>query len=154
MKHLASTIARLDRRRPAILAELHRELRQRVVLLLADLRGRFTPYCGFRDAPEQAEALAAGTSNARFGESPHNYRPALACDVVLHPGVITLPETGDTGYPNLWTHETEEAAAAWHALDIAAEKHGLERIMIRNKNGLERDWPHLQLHGWKSLIRR
>jgi len=34
-----------------------------------------------RDAADQAAELAAGRSNAEFGESPHNYQPSMAVDV-------------------------------------------------------------------------
>lgn len=159
MKHLEETCRRLDRRRPEILAELHPHLRiiMSSLLLDADLASRFTPYCGYRGPDEQAEALAAGTSNAKFGQSPHNYRPALACDVVLDPRhvkVLEVPDPKHPGFPNLWETGTAAAAAAWHALEIAAVKYGLERVNIKDRTGaLVRDRPHLQLHGWRTLIK-
>lgn len=157
LPHYAETVARLDRKRGQVLRELHPELRTRVLLLLGDLGGRFTPYCGYRGPAEQAEAFAAGTSLARWGQSPHNWRPALAVDVVLNPLKVQVPEVKDPkfpGFPALWTDETEETASAWHALELAAVEHGLERVDLKNQKtgALERDRPHLQLHGWRSLI--
>lgn len=138
---------------------MHIQLRHLVLLVLADLDGRFTPYTGYRGQVEQEKAFARRTSRARFGESPHNFRPALACDVVLDPRRVSVLEAADPknpGFPDLWGDGTEEAAAAWHALELAAAKHGLERVMIPDPvtGALVRDRPHLQLHNWRSLIRR
>jgi hypothetical protein len=44
-----------------------------------------TVICGYRGQAEQEAAKAAGKSKASFGQSPHNYQPALAVDVVPYP---------------------------------------------------------------------
>ncbi len=44
-----------------------------------------TVICGYRGETEQNEAKQAGKSNAVFGESPHNFTPALAVDVIPYP---------------------------------------------------------------------
>ena len=41
--------------------------------------------CGHRGEAAQEMAFDAGHSNAHFGESPHNFEPALAVDVVPYP---------------------------------------------------------------------
>lgn len=157
MIHLKATLERLDRKRPVILAELHPHLRAMMLPLLADLGGRFTPYCGYRGPSEQAEAFASGASNALYGSSPHNFKPALACDVVLDPRKVKVREAPDPkfpGWPDLWDTESEEAMAAWEALEQAAKTHGLERVNIRDRTGvLRRDRPHLQLHGWRAYVK-
>lgn len=155
MKQRARTILRLERLRAGVLAELHPELLVRVEPLLEELGGRFAPYTGFRDAEEQAKVLARGKSGARWGQSPHNYKPALALDVVLHPArVAVAPVKGDEAWPNLWDNESPAALEAWRDLELAAARHGLERVRFRNPltDEIELDLPHLQLPNWRSFI--
>ncbi len=54
MKFLASTIERLEKMRPVVLAELHPNLRDLVEQVLSETGGLFTPYCGYRDEKGQA----------------------------------------------------------------------------------------------------
>lgn len=138
--------ARLERDRARILDELHPVLRARVVACLADLGDRFVPYCGYRGAEAQAKALRDGHSAARFGASPHNFKPALACDVVLNPAVVEVaPAPSDPRFPNLWDDESPDAIKAWDALEVAAKLHRLERVSVKGK----RDKPHLQMPLWR-----
>jgi hypothetical protein len=147
--HQQATVDGLEKRRSRVLMELHPELRARVIPLLAELGGRLTPYEGFRDAAAQAKAKAAGTSKAAFGESPHNFKPALAVDVVLHPALVAVrAHKIDPSYPDLWDDESPDALAAWEALEQAAKAHGLERVNVDGK----RDRPHLQLADWRSKV--
>lgn len=155
MRHRARTILRLERLRPVVLAELHPELLARVVPLLEELGGRFTPYTGFRGKEEQNAARARGKSGAAWGQSPHNFRPALAVDVVLHPARVDVaPAKDDPLWPNLWDQESPEALAAWADLEAAAAKRGLERVRFKNPltDQIELDLPHLQLPDWRSFI--
>lgn len=143
-------IADLERRRARVLGELHPVLRARVVALLAELGGRFVPYCGYRDAAAQAKALREGHSNARFGASPHNYRPALACDVVLNPAVVEVsPVKGAEAWPNLWDDESPDAVKAWDALEARAKLHRLDRVYLTVDGERKRDKPHLQMPLWR-----
>jgi len=41
--------------------------------------------CSHRGKAAQEMAVEAGFSKAQFGQSPHNYQPALAVDVVPYP---------------------------------------------------------------------
>lgn len=149
MMFTAATIARLEKRRPFILAELHPLLRKVVVSVLDDLGGRLTPWCGFRGQQEQVAALAAGTSHARWGESPHNFSPALACDLVLNPERVPVRANPvDPRYPDLWDDETPEALAAWEALEVMARMNDLERVKVKGR----RDRPHVQLPGWRRYV--
>lgn len=153
MRKLLEVCARLDARRAVVLAELHPTLDATVRAALAELGGRFTPWEGYRDAAGQAKALAEGRSRASFGNSPHNFRPALAVDVVLDPRKVAVrPHKQDVEVPDLWDDESAEALAAWEALERAAEKYGLERVNIEVNGVLRRDRPHLQLAGWRSLV--
>ena len=149
MRRRAEVIKRCEERRVAVLAELHPILRPKIVDLLEEMRGRVTPWCGYRGPADQARAREDGHSNARFGESPHNYQPALACDVVLHPARVLLrPHAADIESPDLWDDETPDALATWEALERASGVVGLARIFLRG----HRDRPHLELPEWRSLI--
>lgn len=153
MKQLAKTIERLDKKRARIIDELHPELVERVVPLLMSLDGRFAPYCGFRSEEEQKLAKASGASNADWLQSPHNFEPSLAVDVVLHPARVRVrPHKANPHFPDLWDDFTPEALRAWDDLDAAARRFGLERVLIRRGGALVRDRPHLQLFGWKSRL--
>lgn len=131
--------------------ELHNELRARLVMLLSDMGGRVTPWEGYRGPEAQAAARAAGNSNAAFGESPHNFKPSLAVDVVLHPAFVSLrAAASDSTYPDLWDDASPEALKAWADLELAAARVVLERVDLRV--GV-RDRPHLQLPNWRALSR-
>jgi hypothetical protein len=147
MEFKASTIVRLARRRPEVLAELHHELLVRVLPLLSALGGRLNPYCGFR--------VHARTSRARWGESPHNYRPALAVDLVLDPmRVAVRAHPQDPRYPDLWDNVSPAGRAVWPDLEAEALRHGLERVDLPDPVTGEptRDLPHLQLPSWRAFL--
>jgi hypothetical protein len=162
MQMLEWEIKRLDGMYDRVLDELYPDLKRRVLEVLIDLDGRFTPYCGFRDAAEQADAKKRGASNADFGSSFHNFFPALACDVVLNPAVVGCrPHADDARFPDLWDDGmprtlsgvvdggNSEALLAWRDLEGAAAKHGLVRVNIAPG---KRDWPHLQHPDAAALI--
>lgn len=139
-------------RRQRILAELHPLLAAMVGALLDDLGGRFMPICGYRDEAAQADALARHASNAAWGQSPHNFKPALACDLVLNPEVVAV--TQREGFPDLWDEKSPGAVEAWNDLEVMAAKHGLERVCITDRitGKPRRDKPHVQLPGWRTYI--
>lgn len=148
--HFESVCKDLDIKRPRVLQELHPQLEVKVRQVVSMLGGRVTPYCGYRGPHDQAIALERGTSEAKFGDSPHNYHPALACDLVLDPRRVDVaPVASDPTYPNLWDAESPAAVATWADLEAAAEQVGLERVNISSG----RDKPHVQLHGWRPLAR-
>lgn len=41
--------------------------------------------CGFRGRHEQEQAYREGKSKAKFGQSKHNLKPSMACDIVPLP---------------------------------------------------------------------
>lgn len=148
MKYLPDVVVDLRARAPRVLAELHPILRSKVEALLLEVEV-FTPYEGYRDEVRQAKAKALGVSNASFGDSPHNFKPALACDVVLNPVLIDVrAHFADPSYPDLWDTVTPVCADAWRRLELAAVKHGLERVNVHGA----RDWPHLQLEHWGNYL--
>ena len=150
MELLGRTIITLDRRRPDVLAQLHPDLLPRILAILTLSNSKLTPWQGYRTASEQRRAKALGHSAADWGQSPHNFLPALACDPVLDPRFVPVrPSKSDPRYPDLWDDETPEAAAVWSALDGWAEQQGLERVTLA---GGRPDLPHLQLLSWRSYI--
>lgn len=108
----------------------------------------FTVICGNRGRAEQEEAYRKGNSKARFGQSPHNYDPAVAVDVIPYPF-----KDAD------WDDLEKFREIAKHIL-AAADKLG---IPVRwgadwNMNGKtsdERfvDTPHFELHPWRDYVR-
>jgi hypothetical protein len=143
------TLLRLDKKRPVVLAQLHPELRRRVERVLDMTGHRLAPWEGYRGREDQERARLSGASEARFGQSPHNFTPSLACDLVLDPRQVPVrAHLRDERYPDLWDDETPEALAAWEALERACEEVELERVLVRGR----RDRPHVQLPKWRSLI--
>lgn len=148
--HFTEACHILDDRHEKAMAELHPLLRARVERALARCGGRFKAWQGFRGPHEQEAAFLEGNSNAKFGESPHNWRPALAVDVVLDPRVVIVRERADApGWPDEWDGVSDEAVSAWDLLELAAAAEGLDRVTIR---GGKKDLPHLQLPNWRSYI--
>jgi hypothetical protein len=146
---LDETRKRIEERRDRVLRELHPELRRRVIAVLSDLGGRLVPWEGHRDIVGQQQAVARGASEATWGNSPHNYVPALACDLVLNPDRVAVrAHKQDPEYPDLWDDESPEAVSAWADLEDAAVRYGLDRVDVKGK----RDKPHVQLFRWRSYV--
>ncbi len=132
----------LDQRCDKVLAELHPLLKPKVIQILEQFDGALTAYCGFRDQHDQEKAFKDHTSKAHWLESPHNYRPALACDLVLHPRIVAVSD--NDGWPNLWDNETPEAKVIWVELQVAAKALGLTTYSW--------DRPHVELAHWQRLV--
>jgi peptidoglycan LD-endopeptidase CwlK len=96
----------------------------------------FTVICGPRGAAAQAAAFKAGASKAKFGQSPHNYLPALAIDF------IPSPFTG-------WS-DTKAFKAVADAIVAAGKRVGVDLEAGYTFRSIK-DWPHVQLRGWKAL---
>lgn len=119
----------------AILAELESDTRSRV--------RRFLEYWpdtyllkGYRGKAEQEKEYSEGDSNAHFGESPHNYRPALAVDAApVHDGKID--------YSGKATPARE-----WDARASTATTVGL----VSGHYWSRPDSFHLEAHSWRSKI--
>ena len=147
LENVQRSIATLGKRHRRALTEMHPELLARVSGLLSDLKGQFMIWQGFRDKNGQQTALAMGRSRARWGQSPHNYRPCLAVDVVLNPArVVCEPHPEDDSYPNLW----QSGHPAWAELERAAIRHHRSGVGVNGK----RDLPHLELPGWWDMVQR
>lgn len=66
-----------------MLVNAHFDLQR--VLKLAITRYDFTILCTYRNKADQEAAFVGGKSKAHFGQSPHNYIPSVAVDVVPYP---------------------------------------------------------------------
>lgn len=64
-------------------AELHPELQRLVDTAIKEID--FVILDGTRGRAEQEKAFKAGYSKARFGQSAHNYVPAIALDICPYP---------------------------------------------------------------------
>lgn len=101
-----------------------------------------------RGQEDQTTAKANGLSNANFGESPHNYEPALAGDIYPWPipqitknGVLCIDDNSPT-----WDEmiKVVKAKAVELGIDIIC---GADWKTLVDK-------PHVELANWRELIKR
>jgi peptidoglycan L-alanyl-D-glutamate endopeptidase CwlK len=92
--------------------------------------------CGYRGKEEQEDCFNKGTSKAHFGQSPHNYSPALAVDCVP--------------YPTLWSDENKLKELAG-IIKIKAIDLEIEITWGGDFPGFP-DLPHYQLKNWLKMI--
>jgi hypothetical protein len=119
------------------LAGVHPDLRR--VLNEAIKHVDFTVIQGQRGRAAQEKAKVSGNSRAGFGQSPHNYAPALAVDVIPSP------------------------FKGWDDEDIVSELRKIAGVVIAEgaKLGIKitwggnwqsiKDYPHLELTNWRSI---
>lgn len=104
----------------------------------------FTVICGYRGMKEQNAALKSGASKARFGQSPHNYKPSIAVDCVP--------------YPLDWNDHEEFKKMGAVIMDAA------KCLGVRLRWGGDWDqnpktddgWdkPHFELHPWRNYVKK
>jgi peptidoglycan L-alanyl-D-glutamate endopeptidase CwlK len=114
----------------ARLATAHPDLQRLAHAVLA--RKNISVLCGRREEADQEEAYANKTSDAHYGESPHNLTPSYALD--LAPVPCRWDHWGD--WVELARVVLEEAAA----LGIKVTWGGT----FKSKDG-----PHFELAGWR-----
>ncbi len=152
MKHMDDAIGNVKRRAPRALSELHPTLHEKVCVLVSEMGGRVVPWTGYRGEESQNRAWLHRKSNARFGSSPHNFKPALACDLVLSPLHVSVRESPTSpGWPDLWDSETPGSLEVWEEMHVRAIELGLERVKIERGDKLWLDRPHVQLPGWRRI---
>lgn len=95
----------------------------------------FTVICGVRDKANQETAYRDKKSKARFGQSPHNFEPALAFDAVP--------------YPIDW-NDTKRFKAMAEVMKAAAVKVGVKITWGGDFKSFT-DMPHFELTGWQSM---
>ena len=115
------------------LGEVHTDLMALAHAVVAEVD--CTVLCGYRGEKEQNEAYLAGHSRARFGESPHNFKPALAIDMVP--------------FPIDWSNEQRFKDF------VAVVKRKATEMGIEITCGADfktfKDYPHFELKEWKKM---
>lgn len=89
---------------------------------------------GHRGEKDQNDAFKKGTSKAKWGESPHNYAPALAIDL------FRLTHTGAEWQVSWYQKYVGESVAKEPKLEWGGS-------WIKWK-----DFPHVQAKDWKKLV--
>lgn len=115
---------------------LHPDL-LRVVERFEQNGGQFIVIETLRGKAAQEAAHNAGHSNARFGQSPHNYNPALAVDL------------GPTNYPGIVPKDYNKLR---DGMEKAARELGIHIVWGGDWHSLK-DWPHFELANWKLIAK-
>ena len=93
---------------------------------------------GYRNKEEQQEAYLTGHSKAQWGESPHNFSPAMAIDLAP--------------LPIDW-----KDIAAFDRMVVEAKRLA-QQLGIKVTCGADfksfKDRPHIEITGWKSIVNR
>lgn len=98
----------------------------------------FTVLESYRGKNAQTKAFANGNSKAQFGQSPHNYFPSLAIDIVPYP----------IDWNNLKAFDAMGAVFMRCAKDL-----NIDITWGKNFSKLK-DYPHFELKNWKDLAKR
>lgn len=114
------------------LSEAHPDLQR--VMHEAIKEYDFTVICGYRGKAEQDQAFKEKKSKARFGQSPHNFKPALAVDVVP--------------YPIDWKN-TKRFEQMGQVIMACAERLGVQLKWGKDFSFV--DYPHFELLNWRDL---
>lgn len=113
----------------------------RLVADAAILHIDFTVICGTRGREEQERAKRAGHSKASFGQSPHNYKPAMAFDFLPYP----FKGWEDDNIVQDLREIAEIMKREAHRLGISVEYGGDWKTF--------KDYPHMQLKNWRKYNR-
>ena len=116
---------------------LHLDLR-RLIAGMHDAGLEFDITTTHRGAMDQEAAHGSGHSNAHFGQSPHNYIPALAFDA--YPVINGTVDVNDAAALDSFAVEVKAVAAK---MAIAIVWGGDWHSII--------DRPHFELANWKAL---
>lgn len=101
----------------------------------------FSLTCGQRGRAAQESAHAKGNSNAHFGQSPHNFAPALAVDI------IPYPFTND-----MWNKPHLFEIIARHIQKVAAGMGDIKYLCDWGGDWHSiKDYPHIELRNWKFI---
>ncbi len=88
--------------------------------------------CAYRNEVDQNHAFDRGHSKARFGESPHNFKPSLAIDF------FRLTQAGGASFDRPWF-----IAVLMPAVRAAGLVSGGDFKSFK-------DYPHVEVKDWKS----
>jgi hypothetical protein len=90
--------------------------------------------CSYRPEADQNRAFALGHSKAKFGQSPHNFRPALAIDY------FRLTQAGGASFDRPWY-----IAVLMPAVRKAGLVSGGDWAKFR-------DYPHVEVPNWRGKV--
>jgi hypothetical protein len=96
----------------------------------------FTVTTGFRGKADQEAALRGGFSKAAFGQSPHNYKPALAIDAYLNP---------------IDVNSAANCKALARVLRYVAITLDVPLLWGGDYRGKFKDLPHFELADWEAF---
>lgn len=117
-----------------LLAEAHPDLQR--VMREAIKYIDFSIIKGYRGKAEQEAAFKSGASKAHFGQSPHNFKPALAIDFIPYPF---------KGWSN-----TRDFNAVGMIILREAAKLGIEVTWGKSFKSIV-DYPHFELKNWRKM---
>lgn len=109
-------------------------------LVAADLPAGVVGYAwgdSYRGPAAQQAEYDSGDSDALYGQSPHNYLPAMAWDV----WPIVLDRPGYVG-----TEAVSTVVGDYSVIGQLANAHGLQT------GAAFEDWGHVQIPGWHQLV--
>lgn len=108
----------------------------------------FTVICGYRGRQEQEEAFRKGTSKAHFGQSAHNYNPAVAVDLIPYP-------FKDADWDDLekFKELARHILAAADAVGVPVRWGGDWNMNGKISDERFLDTPHFELHPWRDYAR-
>lgn len=116
----------------------------RVVIKIAD----HSIVCGTRNEVEQTKAFDDGLSNAKYGQSPHNYDKSYALDFVPWPGQYGAGKDQFAYIAGLYIGIGEA-----HGISLTWG-HDWDRDGVLGKYDPDEkllDLPHIQMTNWKEL---
>jgi peptidoglycan LD-endopeptidase CwlK len=118
-----------------ILRELHPSLQ--LVAFEAIKHADFSLICGYRGKVEQERAFNSGVSRARFGQSPHNFKPSFAFDFIPYPfeGWANISAFERVGQAILRASKTTNVSVTWGKT--------FKTIV---------DYPHFELRDWRKFV--
>ena len=117
-----------------------KNIHQSLLILIEEVSKNysFKIICSYRGKVKQEEAFRNGNSRAKFGQSPHNYKPALAIDIIPQP----FKGWNDFAGFNKILNEF---------LKISKEKN-IEITLGRDFKTIK-DFPHIELKNWEKMIK-
>lgn len=129
----------LSARSLANLKEAHPDLQRVIYQLIKDYPGlKFQINDAQRGRAEQEAAYRNKTSKAHFGQSAHNYKPAVALDIYPLPVSFTKIQP----YRDL----AKAIISTASKLGVGIEWGGSWPSL--------RDYPHYELSNWKTLVKQ
>lgn len=125
--------------------QLHHDLQR--ICEIAINRIDFAITCGYRNKAEQDKAKSEGNSNAAYGQSPHNFKPAMAFDFIP---CIDREWVDWKDYDSFQkVINIFNAVARELRIDIRT-KIVLRWNVVNGEKVPVIDWPHVELLNWKK----